>query len=109
MGGGEVTVTKGDLDDRVAQAISKSTQGTSHRVISVVTSSFLEELQNALVIEGNVYLPGIGHLHVSEYKGNNANLVSSAGKRTVVDPTHIRVSFRKAPALREALKRRKKT
>jgi nucleoid DNA-binding protein len=74
----------------------------------VVTTSFLEELQNALVNEGDVYLPGIGRLHVSEYKGNTANLESTGGKRTVVNPTHLRVFFRKAPALRDALKRRKK-
>lgn len=99
-----MTVSKVDLDLNIAQ----HTQDIPHRVITRVTTCFLEELQKALVEDGDVYLPGIGRLHVSEYKGNNANLDSSAGKRAVVDPTHLRVFFRKAPALRDALKRRKK-
>lgn len=95
--------TKVELDLRVAAATR-----VPRAAVTKITKEFLLELRDALVFEGEVVLPGIGRLYVSEYKGNNANLESSGGKRAVVGPTHLRVFFRKAPALREALKRRKR-
>jgi nucleoid DNA-binding protein len=98
--------TKVDLDLRVAQSLPGSKR-TPQRVVTMVTTCFLEELKKALVSDGDVYLPGIGRLYVVEYeKANNTNL--STAKVAVGNPAHIRVFFRKAPALRSALKQRKR-
>lgn len=83
----------------------------SQKQVAKVTTQFLVEIRNALVVEGEAVLPGLGRIRVVECKGNTTNLTTGngkrgvrTGKRRVVDPVHLRVFFKKAPALRDALK-----
>lgn len=101
--------SKTELDIKVAVDL-----GTSQRRVARITSRFLEEIRRALVAEGEVVLQGLGSLRVLEYRGPSANLTKGTGKKgrragkiQVEQPVHLKVFFRKAPALRSALKRRK--
>ena len=98
--------SKLDLDLRVAVGLN-----TSHKKIAKVTARFLEELKRALVEDKEVVLQGLGRFRVLEYKGPSANLTQGTGKKgrragkiAVEHPAHLKVFFKKAPALRNALK-----
>lgn len=98
--------SKIDLDLRVAVSL-----GTSQKKVTKVTTRFVDELRRALVEDREVTLQGLGHFHVLEYKGPSANLTRGTGKKgrragkiAVEHPAHLKVFFKKAPALRSALK-----
>jgi len=74
------------------------------RQVTKITTQFLAELRASLVRDGEVYLPGIGRLLVVRCGGGS--ITNLTVKRKVADPTHIKVFFKKAPALRSALKRK---
>jgi nucleoid DNA-binding protein len=102
-------VSKTDLDLRVAVSLR-----TSHKKVAKVTSRFVDELKRALVEDGEITLQGFGSFRVLEYQGPSANLTRGTGKKgrragkiVVEHPTHLKVFFKKSPALRSALKRRR--
>lgn len=103
-------VSKTDLDLRVALSLK-----ASHKKVAKVTNRFLEEIRRALVEDREVILQGLGRFRVLEYQGPSANLTTGTGKKghrsgkiSVEQPTHLKVFFRKAPALRSALRKRKR-
>lgn len=102
--------SKVELDLRVAAEL-----GTSQRKVSRITTRFLEEIKQSLVVDGETILQGFGRFRVLEYLGPSANLTKGTGKKgaragriAVEQPTHLKVFFKKAPALREALNQRKR-
>lgn len=102
--------SKTELDLRVAVEL-----GTSQKKVARITNRFLEEIRRALATDHEVVLQGLGRFRVLEYLGPSANLTKGTGKKgrragkiQVEQPVHLKVFFRKAPALRSALKRRKR-
>jgi nucleoid DNA-binding protein len=102
--------SKIDLDLRVAMELE-----LPRRQVAKITARFIEHMRERLVVDWELSLPGFGRLKVLEYQGPSANLTKGTGKKgrragkiEVERPVHLKVFFRKAPALRSALKRRQR-
>lgn len=91
--------SKYDIDLHTARRL-----GVSQVVVTKYTSCFLDELRTALIHDGEIVIPGLGRLIVRDYETSNTN-IPTAG---VAKQVNTKVFFKKSPALREALKRRKR-
>lgn len=102
--------SKTDLDLRVSADL-----GVPQKKVTEITALFLKHIRRALVMEGEVVLPGLGRLWVLQYVGPSTRLTRGTGKKgqragkiAVEHPVHLKVFFKKAPALRSELKGRKR-
>lgn len=96
--------TKDLLDRRVAALLGVPRDRVVH-----ITRAFIEEVRALLVAEGEVAIPRLGSLRVTESKVNKTRVLENpgrAGKRGVHVKEDIRVSFSKSRQLSKELKGR---